>query len=107
MKERYVLAICAASGFVLTAGLSLWRSREPAAVLLVTHSPARAAAGVEAARFAPAPVQTAVPPPSPPPVTLPQPDARPQIDYGPGDSDWRLEQQARRLARRAAERESH
>jgi hypothetical protein len=107
MKERYVLAICAASGFVLTAGISLWRSREPAAMLLVTHTPARVAAGVEPPRFAPALVQAAVPPPSPPPATLPQPNARPQGDYRPDEFDSRLEQQARRLARRAAEREGH
>lgn len=105
MKERYALAICAASGFVLTAGISLWRSREPAAVLLVAHPPARVAAGPEASRFAPAPVQAAVPPASLPPATLPQPNARPQVDYD--ESDSRLEQQARRLARRAAEREGH
>jgi hypothetical protein len=107
MKERYVLGICAASGFVLTAGISLWRSREPAAVLLVTHTPARVAAAVEGTRFAPAPVQVTVPPPSPPPATLPQPNARTQVDYRPDESESRLEQQARRLARRAAEREGH
>jgi hypothetical protein len=106
MKERYVLPICAAAGFVLTAGISLWRSREPAAVLLVTHTPARVAPAVEGTRFAPAPVQVTAPPPSPR-ATLPQPNARTQVDYRPDESESRLEQQARRLARRAAEREGH
>ena len=120
-RERYLLAFCFAAGFALTAGISLWRTRDSGETPDRAPPPVRTA--VPAPRsfpiqqpVVPLPGAARLPPGSAPPAPS-RADAQPLTDNTPAaaspqdltvDSPERLDAAARRFARRgASERGSH
>jgi hypothetical protein len=117
LRQSYLLAGCFAAGFLLTAGISLWKSRDAGEMLAHMAPSPHMATAVSPYHYESAPPRAAAPRVNRTAVRLPQPDARPLLD-AVSESEAAAqeltpetaqppEQQARRLARRAAERDGH
>jgi hypothetical protein len=117
LREPCLLVGCFAAGFLLTAGISLWRSREAGEMLARVAPSPRIASAASPYRYQSAPLRPALPRMNRLPERSAQPAARPPVESTP-DTDAAVpaltpetaqqpEQQARRLARRAAERDGH
>jgi hypothetical protein len=117
LREPYLLVGCFVAGFLLTAGISLWRSRDSGEMLAHVASSPRIATAAAPDRYQSAPVRPALPRMNRTPAGPAQPAARPTLESTPEtaaavqaltpETAQQSEQQARRLARRAAERDGH
>jgi len=117
LRDSYLLAGCFAAGFLLTAGISLWRSRDAGEMLARMPPSPRMATAASPYRYESAPPRPAGPRMNRMPMSPVPPDARPLVDAAPEseataqeltpETAQQPEQQARRLARRAAERDGH